>query len=281
LRLLGGRSVHPVGVCVGGFYSAPAVSDIQKLLDAFRQALPDAEQLVRWTAGLNLPDDAQDFNCVALRHDSEYPMNQGRLVSSSSLDIAIDKYPQHFKEVQVPHSTALHSYLNGKPYLVGPLARLNLNHDRLPEEVKRIMDDCGLVFPSRNMFHSINARAVEIYLAMREAIHILETYTVPGAPRVAVSVKAGTGYGCTEAPRGLLWHRYSLDDQGVVTSATIVPPTSQNQARIEQDLASSLHRMGLDEDEASLKQRCESVIRNYDPCISCSTHYLNIKLSRQ
>jgi len=281
LRLLGGRSVHPVGVCVGGFYSAPAEQAVTDLLEAFKIALPDAAELVRWVASLPLPQEEQEFNSVALRHDDEYPFNQGRLVSASGLDINIDQYQQHFRETQVPYSTALHSYLNGKPYLVGPLARLNLNHDRLPESVTQLMVEYNISFPSRNMFHSIIARAIEIYYAMFEAIQIMENYTAPVSSRVEVTVKAGTGYGCTEAPRGLLWHRYQLDKEGNVTSAVIVPPTSQNQARIEQDLTSSLHHFGLDKEESEIRQHCERLIRNYDPCISCSTHFLKFNMERR
>jgi len=281
IRLLGGRSVHPVGVCVGGFYHAPAAQAVAELLKDFQTALPDAAELVRWTATLPLPSEQQDFNSVALRHDSEYPMNQGRLVSASGLDIDIALYQQHFKETQFPYSSALHSYLNGKPYLVGPLARMNLSHDRLPLEVKQLLAECNISFPSRNMFQSIVARAGEIYYAMLEAIRIMRNYALPDLPRTSVNVKAGTGYGCTEAPRGLLWHRYQLDRDGNVSSAVIVPPTSQNQARIEQDLTSSLHNVGLDQGEAQLRQHCERVIRNYDPCISCSTHFLTLKLDRQ
>ena len=281
LRLLGGRSVHPVGVCVGGFYHAPAAQAVADLCNEFQLALADAAELVRWTANLPLPSEVQEFNCVSLRHDNEYPMNQGRLVSASGLDIDATHYQQHFKETQVPYSSALHSYLNGKPYLVGPLARLNLNYDLLPLEVQQLLVECNISLPSRNMFHSIVARACEIYYAMIEAIKIMDNYALPDSPRAEVKVKAGTGYGCTEAPRGLLWHRYQLDEQGNVTSAVIVPPTSQNQARIEQDLTSSLHYVGLDQGETELRQHCERVIRNYDPCISCSTHFLKLKLERQ
>jgi len=280
LRMLGGRSVHPVGVCVGGFYSAPSSQAVTDLLQDFKAALPAAKDLVRWTASLPLPDEQQDFNSVALRHAQEYPMNLGNIVSASGLDIPINQFQQHFREAQVPHSTALHCHLNGKPYLVGPLARMNLNHDRLPEPVQQLMAECNITFPTRNMFHSIVARAVEIYYAMLEAIHIMENYIVPDIPRCTVLVKSGIGFGCTEAPRGLLWHRYELDAQGRVSNAVIVPPTSQNQARIEQDLTTSLHSFGLNQDENTMRLHCERVIRNYDPCISCSTHFIQLKLDR-
>ncbi|MGD8640800.1 MAG: Ni/Fe hydrogenase subunit alpha [Gammaproteobacteria bacterium] len=281
IRLLGGRSVHPVGVCTGGFFSAPGKAEVGTLLADFKQALPMARALVEWTASLQLPDDQQDFTCVALRHEHEYPMNEGRIVSSAGLDIDIADYQQHFRETHVPHSTALHAHLNGEPYLVGPLARVNLNQDKLPDEVQQTIQASGISFPSNNMFHSIVARAAEIYYAFLEAIRIMEQYEPAATPHAQVAPKAGIGFGCTEAPRGILWHRYELDDQGYVKSATIVPPTSQNQARIEQDIQMSLQAFGLDQGDDALRLRSETVIRNYDPCISCSTHFLKLKVDRQ
>lgn len=281
IRMLGGRSVHPVSVCAGGFYSAPSFEEVQQVNESFRDALPLAEALVMWVAAMTLPDDIQDFTCVALRHPFEYPMNEGRLVSSAGLDIGIDEFQQHFVESHAMHSTALHCHLHEKPYLVGPLARININVDRLPDEALRVLSKTGVSFPSQNMFHSIVARAMEIYVAMLEAIEIMQNYSVPSVSCMEVKPKQGAGYGCTEAPRGILWHRYQLDVQGNVVEATIVPPTSQNQARIEQDLATSLLHFGLDQADSALRSHSETVIRNYDPCISCSTHFLTLKVDRQ
>jgi len=207
-------------------------------------------------------------------------MNEGRLVSSRGLDVAIDQFEARFVEHQEPHSTALHCLHDGEPYLVGPLARLNLNLDRLPASVRAALESTGIKFPSRNMYHSIVARAVEILLALHEAIRILETFREPSTLAVAVEPRAGTGYGCTEAPRGTLWHRYDIDAAGKVTRARIVPPTSQNQARIEADLRVALQAFGLDRDDAALRQRGEMTIRNYDPCISCATHFLDLRVRR-
>lgn len=280
LRLLGGRSVHPVGACVGGFFSAPSASDVEDLLDDFQQALPDAKALIDWVCTFDLPDDQQDFTCVALRHENEYPMNEGNIVSSDGIQIPIADYQQHFKETHAPHSTALHSHLNNKPYLVGPLARLNLNKDRLPDELQQIIEQSNISFPSANMFHSIVARALEIYFAISEAIRLMSQYKLPESSRINVTPKAGIGFGCTEAPRGILWHRYEVDDKGDVRHATIVPPTSQNLARIEQDLEISLKAFGLNQGDDELRLHSETVIRNYDPCISCSTHFLKLKVDR-
>jgi coenzyme F420-reducing hydrogenase alpha subunit len=273
--------VHPVGVCAGGFSASPSQDEIEVLLNDLKDAVNDARDLLEWTTQLKLPVSEQQFTSVCLQHPDEYPMNEGHIISSDGLDITLDCYRQHFTESHAPHSTALHSHLNGKPYLVGPLARINLNYDKLPFEVKQILEANSLRFPSTNMFHSIIARAAEIYLAILEAIAILESYQHPIDSHVAVTPKSGTGFGCTEAPRGILWHQYQLDDKGDVVNAVIVPPTSQNQARIEEDLRQSLEIFGLENDDDALRLHGEMVIRNYDPCISCATHFLKIRVDRQ
>ncbi len=292
LRTLGGRSVHPVGVRIGGFYHAPSKEEMDALLEECRAALPEAEALVAWVATLNLPDDDQDFISVALRHPEEYAFNEGRLVGSDGLDIGIDQYQDYFREFHAPHSTALHAHYypngdardpeaEGQPYLVGPLARVNLNLKQLPQPVQDALAATGIPFPSRNMFHSALARAAELHYALLEAIGQLENYQPSDKPYAEITPRAGVGYGCTEAPRGILWHRYELDEQGRVVNAIITPPTSQNQARIEEDLRLSLENLGLDQPDDVIRLHGEKVIRNYDPCISCATHFLKLKVDRK
>jgi coenzyme F420-reducing hydrogenase alpha subunit len=280
MHLFGGRSVHPVGVCVGGFHKAPARAEVEVLLQRLRESIAAAAELVRWTATLPLSADDQAFTCVALRHGGDYPITEGNIVSTSGLDIGAEVYETHFSETHVAHSTALYSALQGAPYLVGPLARLNLNLDRLPVAVRDVLAATGIAFPSRNMFHSIVARAAEIHYALLEAIRLLENYVEPEQASAPVTPRAGIGFGCTEAPRGILWHRYETDARGDIVSAKIVPPTSQNQARIEQDLRQSLQAYGLHHSDDELRLRGEMVIRNYDPCISCATHFLRVKVER-
>jgi sulfhydrogenase subunit alpha len=280
IRELGGRSVHPVSICAGGFSTLPKASCLQELLRDLEEAVGDAAQLIEWTTRLNLPSHSQEFCCVALSHADEYAINDGTIKSSDGLNIDITKYQDHFIEQHVPHSTALHSTLNNHPYLVGPLARLNLNHETLPDDVRAIISRHGITLPNYNMYYSIIARAIEIYFAITEAIRILKDYSAPDAPALSVTPQAGVGYGCTEAPRGILWHRYELDKQGFVSSATIVPPTSQNQARIEEDIRITLETVGLDRSDDELRLEGERVIRNYDPCISCATHFLKLRVTR-
>lgn len=280
IRTFGGRSVHPVGVRVGGFHHAPPRPRIDELLVRLRSALPEAEALLAWLAALDLPRGAARFTSFALRHPDEYPMNAGRLCASTGLEFASDEFDRHVREFQVPHSTALHASLADRPYLTGPLARLNLNHDRLPAPLRRLLAQHGIAFPDGNMFHSLIARAVEIHYALFEAIRILDDYAPPARAFVPASPRAGRATAATEAPRGVLWHDYALDADGRVVAARIVPPTSQNQARIEEDMRESLERDGLDRPDDELRLQAEQIIRNYDPCISCATHFLTLKVER-
>ncbi|OJY59186.1 nickel-dependent hydrogenase large subunit [Thiobacillus sp. 0-1251] len=280
MDLFGARSVHPVGVRVGGFHGAPSLAHIRDMREKLRAALPEAEALIRWAAAIPVPQDDQAFVSVATQHPADYAIERGEIVTSDGLRIGAEAFDAHFAERHEPHSTALFSTYHGQPYLVGPLARLNLNHAHLPGAIRALLADIGFVLPSRNLFHSLLARAVEIWLALHEALRLLDGYRVPDSPWVPATPRAGVTTGCTEAPRGLLWHRYEMDAEGRVVNARIVPPTSQNQGRIEEDLRLSLLNFGLDHPDDALRLHCEKVIRNYDPCISCATHFLRMNVAR-
>ncbi|MDH5546595.1 MAG: Ni/Fe hydrogenase subunit alpha [Gammaproteobacteria bacterium] len=280
LKLLGGRSVHPVGVRVGGFHAAPALKDVEQLLQQLRTALVEAQALLRWVANLPMPDNVQNFLQVATASAQEYPMIGDAIVTSNGDTLDMDAFEQNFQESHEPHSTALFCRFQDQAYLVGPLARVNLHRQYFSSELQQAITDTGITFPSNNMYHSIIARAVEIQFALMEAIQILESYQVPASPFVEVETRAGVGYGGSEAPRGLLWHRYEVDDAGLIVNARIVPPTSQNQARIEEDLHFSIAHFGLDKGEEELRRHAEQVIRNYDPCISCATHFLDLRIHK-
>jgi sulfhydrogenase subunit alpha len=281
VTLMGGREIHPVSVAVGGFYRVPAKSELHPLLEDLKWALDASLQAVRLVAGFEFPDFEQPYEFVALSHPDEYPFNEGRLVSNKGLDIDVAEYEEHFVEQQVKHSNALHSVLRARgSYMVGPLARFNLNFARLPEVAQQAARDSKLPVPCNNPFRSIIVRAVELVFACAEAIRIIEAYEPPAAPRATVSTQAGVGCAATEAPRGLLYHRYRIDDQGMVQFAKIVPPTSQNQKRIEEDLQHFVPQLASrPTDEVTWK--CEQAVRNYDPCISCATHFLRLHIERE
>ncbi len=280
VRVVGGREIHPINVRVGGFYRAPDPAELRDLVEPLQRAADAAEATVRWTAGLPFPDFERDYEFVALQHATEYPMNEGRIASSRGLDLPVSGYEDAFEERQVAHSTALHSVRRGGgAYFVGPLARYALNHARLTPRARDAAAQIGLGVAVRNPFRSIVVRAVEILYACEEALRIIARYAPPSAPAVAVPPRESSGCACTEAPRGILYHHYALDAAGTIRSARIIPPTSQNQLTIEQDLAELAPRH-LHLSDEKLRWTCEQAVRNYDPCISCSTHFLKLHVER-
>ncbi len=281
IELVGGRAVHPINVRVGGFYKAPTKRDLLTLAPKLEQALDDARATVRLVAGFDFPDFEQPYHFVALRHPEEYAILDGRLASNRGLDIAVPDFEEHFEEHHVADSTALHSFdLEGEHYHVGPLARYAVNRDRLRGSAAELAREVALEPEVRNPFRSIIVRAIEVVHACEEALAIIEAYEEPDAPSVEVTPRAGVGHGCTEAPRGILYHRYEIDDEGTILDARIVPPTSQNQPTIEHDLLHFVEEhLHLDHDE--LTRRCEQAIRNYDPCISCATHFLDLRVEER
>ena len=280
VALIGGREIHPINARVGGFYKVPAKQELSPLAERLKWARDAALETVRWTATLNFPDFEQDYEFVALRHPEEYPFNEGRLVSNKGLDISVHDYDNHFTEEHVQHSNALHSVHKGcGSYFVGPLARYNLNFDKLSLLAQETARSVGLSHVCRNPFQSIIIRSVEVLYACDEALRIIEQYEKPDKPALEIQPHAAVGFGCTEAPRGILYHRYRIDDNGVILDAKIVPPTSQNQKTIENDLWQFIpQHLKLPNDQLTLQ--CEQAIRNYDPCISCATHFLKLKIDR-
>jgi coenzyme F420-reducing hydrogenase alpha subunit len=282
LGILGGRAIHPINVTVGGFYRAPSRESLRRLLPDLEWGLHASIETLELVSKFDFPNLEIDYECVSVKHSSEYPMNEGRIVSTSGLDISMEEYERHFEERHMPQSTALHSVMlpEAKSYLVGPLARINLCFDKLAPVARKAAEACGIAWPSHNNFQSIVARAVELIHAYQEAIDIVTNYnTEPAESRVQFTPKPGVGCHATEAPRGLIYHRYRIRDDGLIAEAKIVPPTSQNQGQIESDLRAYVPRIAS-LDDAVATQKCEHMIRNYDPCISCSTHFLDLRIER-
>lgn len=314
MSIVGGREIHPINVRVGGFYRVPQIRELMQLQEKLVWARQAALETVRWTATLDFPEMERDYEFVALRHEDEYAMNEGRLVSSKGLDIPVSEYEQHFREIHVAHSNALQATLDGHAYFVGPMARYNLNYDRLSGIAREAAREAGLGPTCYNPFKSIVIRSVELLHICDEALRIIDEYTVPDQPAIDVETAgpqtgdtgkapggqhqpafvrdstkyteqhrvgaARTGYSCTEAPRGILYHRYDLDSDGLILDAKIVPPTSQNQRTIEEDLRVFVSER-LDLPTEQLKAQCEQAVRNYDPCISCATHFLTLDIQKE
>ena len=281
MEIVGGRAIHPINVRIGGFYRTPTRRELRPLAERLRWARDAALETVRVVSGFDFPDLEIDHELVALHHPDEYAITEGRVISDRGLDIEVSEFLEHIVEEHVEHSTSLHGHIieRGR-YLVGPLARYTLNYDQLPAVAREAATEAGLGKECRNPFRSIVVRAVETVAACDEAVRIIEDYSEPDRPAVPVLPRAGVGHGASEAPRGILYHRYSIDDEGTILEADIVPPTAQNQDAIEADLR-TLVTANLELDDHDLQHLCEQSIRNYDPCISCSTHFLDFTVERR
>jgi sulfhydrogenase subunit alpha len=280
IEVIGGRAIHPVNVTVGGFHSWPDRRELQTLISDFEWGLAAAKETTRWAAGFEFPEIEADYEFVSLVHPDEYPSISGQIGSNRSEAIDANDFLKHFAERQVPHSTALHSLRQplGTPYLVGPLARLNLNRDRLAAETSHLAAEIGWPTPCRNPFRSLLARCLEVTQAYEESLEILRTIDLSGPPRIKYAPRTGTGCAATEAPRGTLFHEYEIGSNGLIRRARIIPPTSQNQAQIESDLRLWIQRqLAHSMPRPDLAESCERLVRSYDPCISCSTHFLKVR----
>jgi len=281
MTVVGGRAVHPVNVRVGGFYRLPGTDELAALAETLTRARDDALATVALVAGFEFPDFEQECEYLALRPAAGYPLEAGTVVSTAGLSFPAAAYEEHVVEEHAARSNALHARLHGTdPFVTGPLARYSLNSSRLSPLAREAAAAAGLGAECRNPFASIVVRAVELTYAIDEALRLIAGWDGAPAPAVDVPPAAGTGYGVTEAPRGILYHRYDLAGDGTILAARIVPPTSQNQLSIEHDLHAFVQaRLGLPDEE--LTRQCEQAIRNYDPCISCATHFLDLRITRR
>ena len=282
LDVLGGRAIHPINVTVGGFYRAPRVAEMKALLPELEWGWQASLDVVDWVSQFSFPELLIDYDSVSLHHPDEYPFNHGQIVTSDGLRLPMESFEEHFSERHRPQSTALHCVRlpSESNYLVGPLARINHCWRQLLPSARKAAESCGIAWPSRNNFHSIVARAIELVHVFEEAIQIVRAYDQPLQPsRVEFEPRAGEGCHATEAPRGLLYHRYRIGTDGLIEFAKIVPPTSQNQGQIEEDLRKYIPSLLTLSDETATRH-CEHLIRNYDPCISCATHFLKMRLDR-
>ena len=280
LELIGGRAIHPINVRLGGFYRPPTRQALRAFRPKLARALELAVEACEWVAGFEFPDLETGHELVALDDGDHYPVFGNRIMSDRGLDVSVDDFMDHVEEFQVAHSTAKHARMLARgSYLVGPMARYALAHEKLSPAAAAAADAAGLDGVCRNPFRSIVIRAVEVVAACEEALRIVDRYVDFEPGSLAVPPRAATGHGATEAPRGLLYHRYTLDDAGTILDADIIPPTSQSQPAIEHDLFHFVEsNLELTDDE--LARAAEVTIRNHDPCISCATHFLDLTVDR-
>src|SRR5581483_8377026 len=217
MTVVGGREIHPINVKVGGFYRAPSKRELRALVEPLERAREASLETVRWTAGFEFPARTVECDLVALRAADGYAIDGGRIASTTGLDLAPSEYDEHFEELHVERSNALQSRLvTGGTYLCGPLARYTLNAPQLTPLARDAAQEAGLGRTCRDPFRSIVVRSVELVHACDEALRLIAAYDEPEVSAVPVEAVAGTGYGVSEAPRGLLYHRYRIDADGTI-----------------------------------------------------------------
>jgi len=281
MAAIGGREIHPVSPRVGGFSKAVSPSTLRALLPRIDDALAEILDVADLIAPLEVPTFPRPAELVAISDPSGYAITHGTMASSEGRRWTFAEYEEVTTEIQVAHSNALHSVFTDTdtPYFLGPLARVMLNGEWLTPVAREAAARSGLQLPTLDPFASMAARVVESALALEEARRLIADYEPPDPPAAPVRPRAGRATWATEAPRGTLYHRYDVAEDGTIIEAKIVPPTSQNLRHMEKDLAEFLPGV-LDRPDDELTRLAEMVVRNYDPCISCATHFLRLDIER-
>ena len=279
-EVVGGRAIHPVTALLGGFTQLPTKIQLEELKKRLRSALQDGLETIAVFTKLDIPEFERKSEQISLVRKDVYPINEGRLCSTEGFDIDESEYRDKIEEVDVGHSWAKHSFVIGRDsFLVGPLARFNLNFSTLGDESKKAAEQIGFKPIVNKPFKNLVARAIELLNYIEYSINTIESL-IPLKDEIVVQgdvkPKAGVGSAITEAPRGTLYHSFELDDKGIVKKADIVTPTAHNAANVENDLKEYVPTLqDLSVEEATLK--CEMLVRAYDPCISCSVHMIKLE----
>ena len=284
-QVIGGRDIHCITLVPGGFTKLPSQEDIRALYIKVKEGKRLSVKAAKLFISLKYPDFERETEYVALRDDDRYALDSAHIVSTKGLDIEPSEYKNFISEIIKDYAASKFALLNRKGYFVGALPRLNINHDKLSKDAKKLISSSGLQFPSHNPFHNNLAQAIEMVSLFDEAIEILEDFRLESAcePDVAdYDVCAGHGYCAIEVPRGLLLHEYDIDETGTVKYANIIAPTTQNLKNIEDDLTEFIGQLlSKKVSKEKLIFEVEKLIRAYDPCISCSTHGLKIKINKR
>jgi len=281
VRVLGGRAIHPITTVVGGFTKLPTVEDLNYLKDMLVSLYPDLETSLKVLKTLKIPDFERETEYISIFDKDEYALYDGDLKSSDGWIINPIDYLDKIKEQVVEHSTGKHCNASRDSFMVGSLARTNNNFSQLTDNAKTYAAELGLKSPCYNTLMNNIAQFVEIVHCVDDSIKIINNFLDSGLDKdkamVKVKAKAGRGVGIVEAPRGSLIHDYTYDDEGRILKANLIIPTNMNYANIEKDLY-ALVPMIIEKSEDEIRLGCEMMIRAYDPCISCSTHFLKVTL---
>jgi len=270
---LAGRKTHPLSCTVGGFARLPDPADLKVLKKKLKDALVDLDTTVKLFKTLSIPDFTRETEYIALKDPKEYAFISGQIASTDAGIVPVDKYLEVTNEFCVPHSTAKYTRNKRDSYMVGALARFNNNYDQLSPRAKKAAKELGLSAPCHNPFMITVAQVVETIHALEDSINLIDKILARGLKEEnnAVKVRAGRGIGAVEAPRGILFHDYTYDANGILTKANCIIPTNQNHNNIQKDLEALAPRV-LNQPEDKIRLTLEMLVRAYDPCVSCSTH---------
>jgi coenzyme F420-reducing hydrogenase alpha subunit len=281
VRIIGGRAVHPITTVVGGFTKLPAEEELHKIKEMLKSLYPDLETSLKVFKTLKIPAFERETEYISLFDKYEYALYDGDIKSSDGWIMNDQDYLSKIKEKVVQHSTGKYCWASRDAYMVGALSRFNNNYLQLSDNAKTYAEELGLKSPSYNTFMINIAQFIEIIHSVDDSMKLIDELLEAGLDEskamVKINVKAGRGVGAVEAPRGLLIHDYTYDAKGRVTKANLIIPTNMNYANIEKDLETFVPQI-IEKSEDEIKLGCEMLIRAYDPCISCSTHFLNVKL---
>ncbi len=288
--VLAGRRSHPIAICPRGWTKLPTKKELEWMKGVFVSQVPDLTAAVDLLASLKLPDFERETEYVALTHPDEYAFLEGEM-TTTDIDGVVERrnYKDVIHEYHVAHSTSKHSKNKRDSYMVGALARINVNYDKLNDEAKGVAEKLGFKTPCYNPFMNTVAQVIEMAHCTYDAIRIIDDLLENGVDYSDVvtswptkdelpglKMSAGSGVGIVEVPRGLLVHNYDVDKEGIVTGANCVIPTNQNLANIDLDMKKMVPEV-IDSSKEEITLLAEMLVRAYDPCISCSCHLLDVK----
>lgn len=281
VRIIGGRAVHPIRTVVGGFTKIPAEEEMMSMRKMLEASYPDLEKSLKVLKTLNIPDFERETEYISISDPVDYALYDGNIKSTDGWEIDDQNYLDKIKEKVVEHSTAKHCWANRDSYMVGALARFNNNYEKLTDNAKNYAEELGLKAPCYNTFMNNIAQFVEIVHSVDDSIRLIDKILEKGLDEnkamVDIEPGSGRGIGVVEAPRGLLIHDYTYDNKGRIEKANLIIPTNMNYGNIEKDMQ-ALVPIIMDKSEEEIRLACEMLIRAYDPCISCSTHFLDVRL---
>jgi len=270
--IIGGREIHSITNIPGGFTKAPTEEELDMLQKQIKDSLKDSMEGIKLFSSFNVPKYSNKTEYLYLKN-KDNPNIKGDVICSDNICNSVEKYADLMNEFIEEYSSAKHVTINDKSFFVGALARINQTH--IPDEIKKILYENNIQFPSYNPYYNNLAQCIEIHILLQKAYELIQKVDVNEVSHYELSPKKGKAVSALEAPRGILFHEYEFDDKGYVIKANIITPTTQNLKNLENDIMKILPSL-LDKPEEEIRFELEKLIRAYDPCISCSTHFLDV-----